>query len=297
MVERRNISDLADPSIDNTLPNELVDWDFTNTRVRSYDTDPLTAAQQLPVKPDDRYTEFDLRKPTIGYIVEDGESIATGIPQEILNAQSGYDFPYQLIYTINGRYVWAADITYADCTPRYQTGSKVLVLPIEGIQNYYIFIPIDAEPMNQAYLVCEWDGTNLTVTDRNYDSPIGADLPAPFEEGPIKVEMINDRIVVSAIQGYIEIEIVYDNPQGGFIVAQVTNTGGSPGDESTQCSYTYEYTEISTGRVLTSVPADPTTDGFYNRPPVGSMIVGTIALIHDNRVLMVNEQIDAEACP
>ena len=90
---------------------------------------------------------------------------------------------------------------------------------------------------------------------------------------------------------------------GTMIALDLTQTGGSAGDDTTQCSYTY--TVATLGGINLATVVNPTASPHvYNRPSLGAMVAADagIGYWQDNAgtpelvIVHINEVPDPEAC-
>ena len=161
----------------------------------------------------------------------------------------------------------------------------------------------------QAFLNGGEPTADWATTSRVYD---GGDLPEVRALNGMPY-MPTDAFYVELLPAVLdtgsqlgETAYVFQHPISPYSAFPVTleQTGGSAGDETTKCDFTYTVKDLQGNELDTSV--DPEVDGYHVRPSVGTLTAATHGLAYysglplaSETVLYIaqcNEYLDFEAC-
>jgi len=265
LIETRLISDLADPSVDNSVEDNQSDYlpydvalKLINSNQVSLAPGPIAAPNQLPERPlnaliiESLYDEIDPEtKDTYEVLTEEKEL------KEVKSLNFDTDF---------------------------QPGDSVIIYPpIQG--DVWRLVNEKLQHLEE-FVRLEGDITGGTLSFTEIESArLNSDPADDFET------IVGSTITLP--RGYYDIRIKVRRM--AFIAVAMTKTGGSSGDETTKCSWLYTVKNANTNEEY-ATDYSPVDDGHWERPPVGPMKEADVGLWRNDKVYWCNEVIDSEAC-
>jgi len=267
MIEDRLISDLADPSIDNTVVDNQSDYQpydvpltlLANNQV-SFAPGPVASPNEPPLRP--------LNALIIEYIEDDGSDPNwEDNTYEVLTE----DKELKTVKSLN------FDTKFAP------SDSVIIYPPIQG--DIWRIVNEKTQALEE-YVVLKGTVTGGALTFAEEESlRLGISPNDDFET------VQGSTIILP--RGYYDIRIHIEKMN--FIAVTMAKTGGSAGDETTKCSWLYTVENANTGEQYATA-YDPVVDGEWERPPLGPMKEATAGIWRNDKVFWCNEVIDSEAC-
>ena len=266
MPELRLISDLADPSIDNTVDDVQTDYNIYDVDLRlqgsnqvSFHPGPVAQPNEPPLRP--------LNALIIEYVEDDDSPDWEDHTYEVLTEDKEIKFVKSLNFDTRFR----------------PTDSVIIYPPVQGDQ--WRIVNEKTQALEQYSVI---DGT---IEEGAISLEKATSLRLNGEEADDFETLTNNTIVLPV--GYYDIRIRINGMS--VIVVAMEQTGGTTGDENTQCSWTYTIKNANTDEEL-ETDYDPLVDGKWTRPTVGPLLAATDGLWRNGKLYWCNETLDSEAC-
>lgn len=289
MVEQRKISDLADSTVTNTLPDETNDFVTS-----SINLDPLVTNAPNFTKEVDVLPYADEPERSIAGVIISKQTAGTwsGVAYEVLTSEN------RLIsaYTLN-----RLDLVI---------GQPVIVCPIRGNENFYYIqegeVRRPKTSLARYRITFDTNGTPVVTEEFMTTTPYIRNA-ARGKTRYDNIKLLANNVISVKYGGLLSIKLVVKAPQ--IVLASFVQKTGSSGDDTTQCSYTYSIWDANTGKVIDNsvFGSDPTAWGIYQRPNLGPLEAATFGLVKFNKlvptggasaqVIWCNETLIVEACP